>query len=80
MLKSRFFDMNITLSSNIPLLPLTTMQCWGLLKANEQKWVIQHCTEGVGALCKQPYAKWPNSFDDADDLKMTTLLDDRWKH
>ncbi len=40
------------------------MQCWGLLEANEQKWRIQHCTGGVGALCKHPYAKCPNSFDD----------------
>ncbi len=44
------------------------MQCWGLLEANEQKWRIQHCTGGVGALCKHPYAKCPNSFDDDRSL------------
>ncbi len=40
------------------------MQCWGLLEANEQKWRIQHCTREVGVLCKHPYVKCPNSFDD----------------
>ncbi len=28
-----------------------------------QKCRIQHCTGGVGAWCKHPYAKCPNSFD-----------------
>ncbi len=49
------------------------MQCWGLPEANEQKWKIQHCTGGVGALCKHPYAKCPNSFDN-DCLRRIGLV------
>ncbi len=56
-----------TLSSNVPYLPLQSspnMQCWGLIEGNEQKWRVQYCTGGVRALCKQPFAKCSNSFDE----------------
>ncbi len=57
--------MKSTVSSNIPYLPLphhTMLR--STIEANEDKFRIQHSTGGVGALCKQPYEKCPNKFDD----------------
>ncbi len=35
------------------------MQCWGLLEANEQKWMIQHGTGGVGPYVNIPMQSVP---------------------
>ncbi len=66
-----FLDMKSTLSSNIPYFPLPHHAMLGLLEANEEKLRIHHCTGGVGALCKQPYTKCPNSFDHDCSLMVT---------